>query len=157
MRSYVFPTALLVGLVVALLASNHSVLAQEDTPATVPAHQLEITYVGDVPYQMYVERRTPLGIPTHLNALIFVHGNGVTGTMWDHTPDNREGWATYFLRQGITTYVVDLPGHGRSPMPPDFATMGLDEAVSAVQSSVLRAGPSILVGHSLEARPTRGC
>jgi pimeloyl-ACP methyl ester carboxylesterase len=123
----------------------------EGNSATLPAVQQELFYVGDVPYQMYVVRSTPVGIHVRPNALIFVHGNAHTGAVWENTPDNRDGWATYFLSQGFTTYVVDLPGHGRSPMPPDYATMGMDKAIAALQALLLRAGPSILVGHSMGA------
>jgi pimeloyl-ACP methyl ester carboxylesterase len=34
-------------------------------------------------------------------------------------------------------------------MPPDYATMGLDKAIVALQALLLRAGPSTLVGHSM--------
>ena len=121
----------------------------DDASATLPALQQEIFYVGEVPYQMYVVHRTPVGARVRSNALIFVHGNAHTGVVWENTPDNRMGWASYFATQGFTTYLVDLPGHGRSPMPPDYPTMGLDKAVSALQALLLRAGPSILIGHSM--------
>ena len=98
---------------------------------------------------MYVVHWTPVGTPVRPNSLIFVHGNGHTGAVWENTPDNRAGWATYFLSKGFSTYVVDLPGHGRSPMPPDYATMGMDKAIAALHALLLRAGPSILVGHSM--------
>ena len=32
------------------------------------------------------------------------------------TPDGRAGWATLFVEQGRLVYVVDRPGHGRSPV-----------------------------------------
>src|SRR5215510_15089901 len=59
--------------------------------------------------QMYVqywipERRRP--IPP----VIMVHGASHTGKTYETTPDGREGWATYFVRQQIPVYVVDLPG-----------------------------------------------
>jgi pimeloyl-ACP methyl ester carboxylesterase len=43
-----------------------------------------------------------------------VHGFGQSGTNFTGTPDGREGWAQYFLRQGYAVYVIDQPGRGRS-------------------------------------------
>ena len=37
-----------------------------------------------------------------------------SGTNFTGTPDGREGWAQYFVRQGYAVYVVDQPGRGRS-------------------------------------------
>lgn len=33
---------------------------------------------------------------------------------WLNTPDNRPGWASYFLSQGYTIYLTDSPARGRS-------------------------------------------
>jgi pimeloyl-ACP methyl ester carboxylesterase len=63
--------------------------------------------------QMYVQ----YWIPETRGALppvIMVHGSSHTGKTYETTPDGREGWATYFVRQQIPVYVVDLPGRGRS-------------------------------------------
>src|SRR5262245_17343289 len=38
----------------------------------------------------------------------------VSGTNFTGTPDGREGWAQYFVRQGYAVYVVDQPGRARS-------------------------------------------
>jgi pimeloyl-ACP methyl ester carboxylesterase len=48
-----------------------------------------------------------------------IHGGGQTGTNFTGTPDDREGWAQFFLRQGYAVYVVDQPGRGRSAYQPD--------------------------------------
>jgi pimeloyl-ACP methyl ester carboxylesterase len=63
--------------------------------------------------QMYVEVR----IPAHATKpypIIMVHGGTMSGTNYTGTPDGREGWAQYFVRQGYAVYVVDQPGRGRS-------------------------------------------
>jgi hypothetical protein len=44
---------------------------------------------------------------------------GQTGSNFTGTPDGREGWAQYFLRQGYAVYVVDQPGRGRAAWEPD--------------------------------------
>ncbi|KAL8954001.1 MAG: hypothetical protein Q9222_000162 [Ikaeria aurantiellina] len=41
-----------------------------------------------------------------------------------NTPDGREGWASYFLRQGYTVYLTDPPQRGRSPWIPGEGTIG---------------------------------
>jgi pimeloyl-ACP methyl ester carboxylesterase len=66
--------------------------------------------------QMYVHYRIPAtrkGVP-----LVLVHGSNHTGMTYETTPDGREGWATWFLRQGHPVYVVDHSGRGRSGFDP---------------------------------------
>src|SRR5436305_8495637 len=63
--------------------------------------------------QMYVEIRIPAR-QTHPYPIIMVHGGTMSGTNYTGTPDGREGWAQYFVRQGYAVYVVDQPGRGRS-------------------------------------------
>jgi hypothetical protein len=43
-----------------------------------------------------------------------VHGSTHTGASLESTPDGREGWYPYFVRKGVSTYVVDQSGRGRS-------------------------------------------
>ena len=66
--------------------------------------------------QMYVEMRIPAK-QTHPYPIIMVHGGTMSGTNYTGTPDGREGWAQYFVRQGYAVYVVDQPGRGRSGYP----------------------------------------
>jgi pimeloyl-ACP methyl ester carboxylesterase len=63
--------------------------------------------------QMYAEIRIPAK-QTHPYPIIMVHGGTMSGTNFTGTPDGREGWAQYFVRQGYAVYVVDQPGRGRS-------------------------------------------
>jgi pimeloyl-ACP methyl ester carboxylesterase len=66
--------------------------------------------------QMYVSFRIPAqkkGL-----ALVMVHGSQHTGVTYETTPDGREGWATWFTRQGHPVYVVDHSGRGRSGFNP---------------------------------------
>jgi pimeloyl-ACP methyl ester carboxylesterase len=66
--------------------------------------------------QMYVQFR----IPAKSNgvAVVLVHGANHSGVTYETTPDGREGWATYFTRNGFPTYVVDQAGRGRSGFNP---------------------------------------
>lgn len=54
--------------------------------------------------------------------VVLVHGGGGQGTDYRATPDGRPGWAPLLVDQGFDVYVVDRPGHGRSPHDP--AIMG---------------------------------
>ncbi len=49
--------------------------------------------------------------------MVLVHGGG-QGTDWLGCPDGRPGWARQLMEAGFAVYVVDRPGHGRSPLDP---------------------------------------
>lgn len=66
--------------------------------------------------QMYVAFRIP--IQRNGPPIVMVHGSNHTGMTYETTPDGREGWATWFVRQGHSVYVVDQPGRGRSGFNP---------------------------------------
>lgn len=67
---------------------------------------------------MYVEHLRPDG--NELSApVVFVHGGGGQGTDYLVTPDRRPGWAPLMADAGHPVYVVDRPGHGRSPYDPE--------------------------------------
>jgi len=63
--------------------------------------------------QLYVEFQIP-SKQSHAFPIVMIHGGGQTGTNFTGTPDGREGWAQFFLRQGYAVYVVDQPGRGRA-------------------------------------------
>ena len=65
---------------------------------------------------MYVHYRVPVGATKP--PIVMVHGSNATGALWETTPDGREGWATWFVRSGHPTYVVDHAGRGRSGFDP---------------------------------------
>ena len=46
--------------------------------------------------------------------LIMIHGSTHTGAALDATPDGREGWFAYAVRNNLATFVMDQPGRGRS-------------------------------------------
>jgi pimeloyl-ACP methyl ester carboxylesterase len=69
--------------------------------------------------QMYVEYQIPARV-RHPYPIVLVHGGGGQGTDWMCTPDGRPGWATLLVQEGYKVYVVDRPGHGRSPFHPDL-------------------------------------
>jgi len=51
--------------------------------------------------------------------IVLVHGGAMQGTEWLDTPDGRPGWAQRLVEAGYPVFVIDRPGHGRSPYQPD--------------------------------------
>ena len=68
--------------------------------------------------QLYVEYQIPAR-KTHPFPIVMIHGLWQSGTNFTGTPDGREGWAQFFLRQGYAVYVVDQPGRARSAYTSD--------------------------------------
>ena len=69
--------------------------------------------------QAYVQYFIPEEIRFDL-PLVLLHGGGFSGSMWERTPDGREGWLQAFLRQGFAVHVIDNVERGRagwSPFP----------------------------------------
>ncbi|MBV8845920.1 MAG: alpha/beta fold hydrolase [Bryobacterales bacterium] len=63
--------------------------------------------------QLYAEFQIPAR-RAHPWPIVMIHGGGQTGTNFTGTPDGREGWAQFFLRDGYAVYVVDQAGRGRA-------------------------------------------
>jgi len=92
-------------------------------PAAVPQ---QIT-IG----QMYVQFQIPQRKSGPGWPVIMVHGSTHTGAALESTPDGREGWFPYFVRKGVSTYVVDQSGRGRS---------GFDQSVLHEAEAKIAAG-----------------
>jgi pimeloyl-ACP methyl ester carboxylesterase len=69
--------------------------------------------------QMYVEYMVPARVRKTF-PIVLVHGGGGQGLDWMGTPDGRPGWFQHLVAEGYKVYVVDRPGHGRSPQHPDL-------------------------------------
>ncbi|MEC3980286.1 alpha/beta fold hydrolase [Amycolatopsis sp. H20-H5] len=68
--------------------------------------------------------------------VLFLHGLGATGLVWDGVTERLEGrWLA-----------PDLPGHGGSPRLPRYSFGGL---AAAVADALPETGPLVVVGHSL--------
>jgi len=85
--------------------------------------------------QMYVHYWIPQQAAQRL-PVIMVHGSNHTGVTYETTPDGREGWATYFVRQGYPVYVVDQAGRGRSSFNPTL----VNQAIAQQNVSLLPTG-----------------
>lgn len=64
-------------------------------------------------FQMYVQY-TRLANPKAKYPLAMWHGGGLSGVSFETTPDGREGWQMFFLRQGHDVYVSDSVERGRA-------------------------------------------
>jgi len=60
-----------------------------------------------VQYQIPATVRSPYPI-------VMIHGQFQNGSNFLGTPDDRTGWAEFFVRRGFPVYVVDQPARGRS-------------------------------------------
>ena len=89
--------------------------------------------------QMYVQFQIPQNKQRNMPPVIMVHGSSHTGACLESTPDGREGWFPYFVRKGISTYIADQSGRGRS---------GFDESVIH-EAEALIAGGDVPKGTAL--------
>src|SRR3979490_2482747 len=89
------------------------------TPGGVPAKvDPNGTYSVEAMYVQYFLPAEPRGVVP----LLLWHGGGLTGVTYETTPDGREGWLTYFVRQGWDVYNSDAVERGRAgwAMVPDI-------------------------------------
>jgi len=99
--------------------------------ATVPAPNQQPTPNQITIGQMYVQFEIPVTKKRNAPPVIMVHGSTHTAACLESTPDGREGWYPYFVRKGISTYLVDQAGRGRS---------GFDESVLHEAAALIRGG-----------------
>ena len=105
--------------------TNYATVAPPNAPAQAPApNQIMIG-------QMYVQFEIPQNKKRNAAPVIMVHGSSHTAACLESTPDGREGWYPYFVRKGISTYLVDQAGRGRS---------GFDESVINEAAATIKNG-----------------
>src|SRR5882762_2036125 len=89
------------------------------TPGGVPAKvDLNGTYSVEAMYVQYFLPANRRGaVP-----LLMWHGGGLTGVTYETTPDGREGWLNFFVKQGWDVYNSDAVERGRAgwAMYPDI-------------------------------------
>jgi pimeloyl-ACP methyl ester carboxylesterase len=115
-------------LVALLAAASAETVAQNRDPAPLSIARQGYLFAGGK-YSTVNGRRVMSGhlyaefqIPsrqTHPWPIVMIHGGSQSGTNFTGTPDGREGWAQFFLRQGYAVYVVDQPGRGRAAYEAD--------------------------------------
>src|SRR6266480_3934072 len=81
------------------------------TPGGVPAKvDLNGTYAVEAMYVQYFLPQNRRGaVP-----LLMWHGGGLTGVTYETTPDGREGWLNFFVKQGWDVYNSDAVERGRA-------------------------------------------
>jgi hypothetical protein len=105
--------------------TNYASVAPPNAPNQAPApNQIMIG-------QMYVQFEIPVTKKRNAAPVIMVHGSSHTAACLESTPDGREGWYPYFVRKGISTYLVDQAGRGRS---------GFDESVINEAAAIVKGG-----------------
>src|SRR5215468_9088210 len=110
------------------------------TYATVPGPNQVMTPQQITIGQMYVQFQIPANKKGNMPPVIMVHGSTHTAACLESTPDGREGWAPYFVRNGISTYIVDQAGRGRS----GFDESVLHEAAALVRSGEVQKGAALM-------------
>jgi hypothetical protein len=90
--------------------------------------------------QMYVQFQIPAKRSAPGWPVIMVHGSTHTGAALESTPDGREGWYPYFVRKGVSTYVVDQSGRGRS----GFDQSVLHEAEARLASGDVKGAAELI-------------
>jgi pimeloyl-ACP methyl ester carboxylesterase len=106
-------------------------------------------YSGSPNHPIYVDHIAPPcdGVSTR-TPVIMVHGGFHNGSCYLATPDGRPGWAVLFAAAGRSVFVPDWPGHGRSPMRPDFATLSTVDVMQSLIVLLEQVGPAVLLVHS---------
>jgi hypothetical protein len=90
--------------------------------------------------QMYVQFEIPVTKKRNAPPVIMVHGSSHTAACLESTPDGREGWYPYFVRKGISTYLVDQAGRGRS----GFDESILNEAAAIIGRGDVQKGQALI-------------
>jgi pimeloyl-ACP methyl ester carboxylesterase len=93
--------------------------------------------------QMYVQY-VRLMAPRAPCPILLWHGGGMTGAVWESTPDGRPGWQMAFLRAGFDTYVSDAVERGRAswaPFPQVYAGPPYFRTAQGAWEDAFRFGP----------------
>src|SRR5271155_4981838 len=114
--------------------TNYATVAPPNAPNQTPAPNQII--IG----QMYVQFEIPVTKKRNAPPVIMVHGSSHTAACLESTPDGREGWYPYFVRKGISTYLVDQAGRGRS----GFDESVLHEAEAMVAKGDVKGGLAMM-------------
>jgi pimeloyl-ACP methyl ester carboxylesterase len=111
-----------------VLAGGHA-RAQDDVSALRVARQgyffvngTYFTASDGTPFlanQSYVEYQIPEE-QEHPYPIVFFPGGGQTGTNFMGTPDDRAGWAQFFVSHGYAVYIVDEAARGKAPWSVDL-------------------------------------
>jgi len=105
-------------------------------------------YSGTDDHPIYVDYIPAAKTASEKLPIVMLHGAFHTGATYLTTPDGRNGWAPHFASRDYPVYVVDWPGHGRSPRNAGFANLSTFEIARSVSVLVDQIGPAIILAHS---------
>lgn len=111
------------------------------------SYSIRSLFTGAERHPIYADHLCP-EVRLYRYPVVMIHGGCNTGTCFLVTPDGRPGWAHDFAAAGIETYVVDWPGHGRSPMRANFLHLSSRDVRASLGLMLEEIGPAILLGHS---------
>jgi pimeloyl-ACP methyl ester carboxylesterase len=84
----------------------------------------------------------------HRPPIVMLHGGFHDGTAYLVTPDGREGWAVNFAKRGHDVFVMDWPGHGRSPTNTSLVSLSMVDVGRSLGALLQITGPAVLLVHS---------
>ena len=85
---------------------------------------LDVTRAGNTAHVDHANVLYQIPVNDNGHPIVYLHGYGQSRMGWMTTPDGREGWATYFLRNGHSAYLVDQPGRGEAGAQASMSTDG---------------------------------
>ena len=85
---------------------------------------LDVTRAGNTAHVDHANVLYQIPVNDNGHPIVYLHGYGQSRMGWMTTPDGREGWATYFLRNGHSAYLVDQPGRGKAGAQASMSTDG---------------------------------
>ena len=74
-------------------------------------------------------------------AVLLVHGMADDSTIWAQTVQD--------ISADCACTTIDLPGHGRSPAPPEPSAYEREALLDSIDAVLEHTGPAVYVGHSL--------
>lgn len=80
------------------------------TPSTRYMHDPNGTFAAEAAYVQYFVPERRRDRPP----VVLLHGGGMTGSIWESTPDGRKGWLHHLLDRGLEVHVVDNVERGRA-------------------------------------------
>jgi pimeloyl-ACP methyl ester carboxylesterase len=104
-------------------------------------------YSGTNDHPIFVDH-VPARRTSDKTPVVTVHGGFHNGSCYLATPDLRPGWAHLFAAAGRSAFVPDWPGHGRSPIGPDFPTLSTVDVMRSLIVLLEEIGPAVLLVHS---------
>ncbi|MBA4076364.1 MAG: hypothetical protein C0508_15075, partial [Cyanobacteria bacterium PR.023] len=92
-----------------------------------------------------LQKFEPVQSVDNLPDLIFIHGTGSAGEMW-------QAQVRFFTNRGYRCFVVDLRGHGLSSEPQEHTDLDvhISDVLETLENSDIKF-PAAFVGHSLGA------